>query len=98
PDLYTLSLHDALPIYLAHAGRALERAGQAAADRVAHLHGIGHQAVVLDRGDGLERRRAGQRVAAEGRAVVAGTEQALGQPRGQRSEEHTSELQSRENL
>src|SRR5687768_17884296 len=72
-EIYTLSLHDALPIYVEEPGRAGGEAG-------AYGHGgaIG----------------AGGRLGACGlRPTIGG-----GQPVCQRSEEHTSELQSRLHL
>src|SRR2546422_5391569 len=67
-EIYTLSLHDALPISLEQLPRARVGASRPAVERVAVLGGAG--------GDG-----------AGAVAVVAG-----------RSEEHTSELQSRLHL
>src|SRR5690606_41449481 len=69
PDRYSLSLHDALPIY---AGTAAHR------DR-----GDRHPAAAVPDRTGLRRHRWAERAAGRG---------------GDRSEEHTSELQSRENL
>src|SRR3712207_8911282 len=67
-EIYTLSLHDALPILL-----ALSSAGQAQA--ISRLHSAPHPTVILERSEGSSR---GTRVG--------------------RSEEHTSELQSRQYL
>src|SRR5207302_9438938 len=72
---YTLSLHDALPIYLVHnehVTRELQEAGVALVDET-------------DRMKGLER---------VGDGTVIFTAHGI----SPRSEEHTSELQSRENL
>src|SRR5690606_41751307 len=74
-DIYTLSLHDALPI----SDQGISR-GRPRGDRGCHRP--------AGRRDGRGHHRQGQR---RGRADVA---PAL----GARSEEHTSELQSRENL
>src|SRR5438105_10195527 len=75
-DIYTLSLHDALPIYLA---------------QVALLLGVG--AVADDRGPA---QADAQDVGAEQGQSVAAQLQHPG--RRPRSEEHTSELQSRVDL
>src|SRR5690606_40449598 len=81
PELYTLSLHDALPI----SPRLCPLAGQ----RPEPAHRAGdHQPAV---GEALRHRHRAhhQRLRHAGRSAV---------PPGARSEEHTSELQSRENL
>src|SRR5690606_40264017 len=87
--IYTLSLHDALPIFdRLQREDARVRSG---ADLVADSRGVeavAHE-VVLGRGVELDR--------AVG-AVVVGRHQALRRDEARRSEEHTSELQSRENL
>src|SRR5690606_40109427 len=81
PELYPLSLHDALPI---SQDRALARPGRARCRRLPHRgriaparagHGVHHRTRALHPG---RRHQRGGEVA--------------------RSEEHTSELQSRENL
>ena len=46
------------------------------ADQRADALGVGHQAILLDRVERRQRRRAGQRIAAEGRAVIARLEHA----------------------
>src|SRR5690606_41791765 len=71
-EVYTLSLHDALPIYdrpSAHPGRRLARLATAAAQ-----------------------------AAPSARPLLLPAERLPSLARGLRSEEHTSELQSRENL
>src|SRR5690606_41893948 len=86
---YTLSLHDALPIYRRHAGlryvvaSALVRAGRTRGDRAGRSRCRGS-------------RRAHCRSAA--RARCEEEVQARRHRGAPRSEEHTSELQSRENL
>src|SRR5207253_9588253 len=87
PELYTLSLHDALPICRVDALRRLHRAGEG------------------DAGDariGDERRADGLTVADHGNRGVgrdAGLPQDLDRAHADaRSEEHTSELQSRGHL
>src|SRR5690606_42151955 len=82
PDIYTLSLHDALPIY-----RVL-RAGQPVRDGAARRCGAAQAR--LGRRPGLATQLVPGRFAAGLRQLV--------RPRRRRSEEHTSELQSRENL
>src|SRR3712207_7217738 len=67
-EIYTLSLHDALPIYL-----------------VGHLGDLHRQADLPHR-------------AADGDPVAVGQPQPAGGGLAQRSEEHTSELQSRQYL
>src|SRR5260370_41463297 len=67
-EIYTLSLHDALPIYLARERHS------------AYLRSLGAHAIAVDRV-----RRKGQATYGDG-------------VRAQRSEEHTSELQSHLNL
>src|SRR5690606_41996141 len=81
-DLYTLSLHDALPIFAAQFADDGLDAGAAHADA-----GADRVDVAIARVDGDLRALAGlaHGAADDDRAVV-------------RSEEHTSELQSRENL
>src|SRR5690606_41223207 len=75
--IYTLSLHDALPISLDIDGTLVDHDGRASGDTVA--------ALALVRAAGHEV------VPATGRSLV-------GMAAAARSEEHTSELQSRENL
>src|SRR5690606_41338432 len=92
-ETYTLSLHDALPIF---AGRSHQRAAQATVD-LGDDH-IGLQAGLADLHEptrlvgtgGLGAPRVAQ-------ALQAAVGVVLERP-GARSEEHTSELQSRENL
>src|SRR5207249_10089103 len=90
---YTLSLHDALPIF--H-GRSAQGDGRPAARLVAGR---------LARPDAAGPLRTAQRGRLGGRAVVAEHEHGAGAlrpdralPAAQRSEEHTSELQSRFDL
>src|SRR5690606_41989089 len=94
PSTHVLSLHDALPIFRSLAGRrsAFRRKGKVfAAVESQHLAGEG--------GHGQD----GQHRAGNGfRAGMALEEEGVDGPLefglGLRSEEHTSELQSRENL
>src|SRR5690606_41307391 len=83
-QLYTLSLHDALPIYARKRARDAFDGGIAAVDQE------------------LRRRAAGEQVRLEVRRNPdADVDLAAAQrffERARRSEEHTSELQSRENL
>src|SRR5690606_39684313 len=90
PETYTLSLHDALPICRVERGhRARHRAGDGLLERgqVRHLGDQG--GLVVERG-------AHRRQGARGDDVLG----VLADQEAQevRSEEHTSELQSRENL
>src|SRR5690606_41732593 len=78
PNMYSLSLHDALPISAARRPGVRPRAGGGAGPRPASV-----QAGRRDVPPGLARPQ-GSRAGAIGRAL--------------RSEEHTSELHSRENL
>src|SRR5690606_40867876 len=83
-DTYTLSLHDALPISL----RVHHRRRRDAARHVDRRH--------QHSGDRLQRRRRSCRPCLDERGLGAdGQHPAAALPR---SEEHTSELQSRENL
>src|SRR5690606_39933662 len=104
-DTHPLSLHDALPIY-AQLAAEIEQLVLDVDEDVTHLirQGLGqHQAdagiELIDRAIGLD---AGivlgdtRAVAKPRAAVIAGAGVDLAQP--MRSEEHTSELQSRENL
>src|SRR5207249_8488188 len=86
--IYTLSLHDALPIWV-HDEAALHR-GARAQPRVAALELLHDEPV----GDVAE---PGAAVALEGGAEDAQLAE-LGDQRDRRSEEHTSELQSRFDL
>src|SRR5207244_5319712 len=85
-EIYTLSLHDALPIYLHRhpLGRPQDQAGEA----------------VLRGGDPDRQGdlRAGGGVRREGVQRRDREEDAAGHHRHQRSEEHTSELQSPDHL
>src|SRR5690606_41218127 len=74
-EIYTLSLHDALPIFSLHAARARPAGHQSAAHRC-------RQCRRISRPGGKPLQHAGRF-----RAALS-----------YRSEEHTSELQSRENL
>src|SRR3712207_8516071 len=81
-EIYTLSLHDALPIYLPLARHALH-------DAVPGLrrdagHGVGGDSAAVGARDGARRHRGGVRRQHDRRRL--------------RSEEHTSELQSRQYL
>src|SRR5690606_40180500 len=76
-EIYTLSLHDALPIYDRHLRRAIG---------AGHLRGARHR---------LPCRRTGRM---ESRAEISCAALPGASPDRGRSEEHTSELQSRENL
>src|SRR5690349_23455517 len=79
--IYTLSLHDALPIYPAGARLCSGGAGVGKTDR--------------ERGGG----RIDRHVSACGRALPAGSPAQQGTDHAEgRSEEHTSELQSRRDL
>src|SRR5690606_41570814 len=95
-DLYTLSLHDALPISArGHRARALmPRAGLSvcgAADARHH-----HQPALLAGGRGVRHRTVPHEVLPA--LAAAGVRGGLAGDGALRSEEHTSELQSRENL
>src|SRR5690606_41820629 len=84
PDVYSLSLHDALPIFdrnVRHIREGLQRLAEGW-----HLAGLGP--VLMDRA-GIKRLDLGKREVTHGTGTVR---------RAVRSEEHTSELQSRENL
>src|SRR5690606_41805632 len=85
-QLYTLSLHDALPISHGRAGHAPQPRVRDAHPQRAHLAGA----------------RAGRRAAAPAPPGPARSGGDLPRPgrqlRDERSEEHTSELQSREKL
>src|SRR5690606_41300086 len=92
PRIHTLSLHDALPIYRVLPALALERGGvpaerKAARGRRAVRAGRSrpHAAVHGGRGEGERAQGTCCRHPGRARCVL-------------RSEEHTSELQSRENL
>src|SRR5690606_42144955 len=78
PEIYTLSLHDALPIYLVAVQHPLGTGGQPG-EGLAEAGGQ-HQRMILFLLQNAAYRRRLERVAEV------------------RSEEHTSELQSRENL
>src|SRR5688572_32561543 len=83
-DVYTLSLHDALPIYALDLARALadlHQLGVAVEALDVHLAHVAHPAVDLDGAVGAPRGGLGGE-----------------QLRHRRSEEHTSELQSQSNL
>src|SRR3712207_7079184 len=85
-EIYTLSLHDALPIYL---GQVTVEQHDVVRRDPRLVEGLG--AVVRDvDGDPLAAQPAGDRVG-DPRLV-------LGQQNAHRSEEHTSELQSRQYL
>src|SRR5690606_41989103 len=89
PERYARSLHDALPIYVAHDAHARRVVQQ-------HVHDVVRRLVPEDRDDWLVHFDVG----------VNGALAAHRRPldrfgvavRADRSEEHTSELQSRENL
>src|SRR5690606_40755328 len=86
-ELYTLSLHDALPIYEGE----LEGAHRLAVEHGDHHHLVGVGSQLAQRGDVA-------RVERLVRPIVGGADRILGEQLHDRSEEHTSELQSRENL
>src|SRR5688572_31337958 len=88
-EIYTLSLHDALPIF--DAGRLEE---------VAHEDAVFVGRLLAPRGEAPVRAQLGVVVHAQDRVRVAdvdGEEQGHGSG-ASRSEEHTSELQSQSNL
>src|SRR3712207_8497368 len=85
-DIYTLSLHDALPIWPGDRQRDL------AGDRGRGVQDRRHARVQGRQGGRLAREPLGDRVRAGGAARRAGLVPRL------RSEEHTSELQSRQYL
>src|SRR5205085_12379219 len=95
PSLYTLSLHDALPIYIAFGKPGATAEDVETAARAVHAHEFierlpnGYDTEVGERGGHLS---AGQR------QLVAFARAAAADPRILRSEEHTSELQSQSNL
>src|SRR5207302_10084897 len=96
PALYTLSLHDALPIFLQLAGVPAGGAGGRAAGVRVHLVAAAGAARTTD---GVGSEAAGARsVAGQHDAAPPGTGPGEVAGRPARSEEHTSELQSRENL
>src|SRR5690606_39382575 len=84
-DLYSLSLHDALPIYTARAARLDAARGAGLGDRALARH---------DRRAGRAHARPGDRR----QLGLPRPGELPGRPDPRRSEEHTSELQSRENL
>src|SRR5690606_42044609 len=88
PAIYTLSLHDALPIWLSGARR------QRRADGRAVRRSLGLEPDLLNE-DGVDGGRRMQRARDASHSVVR--RRRLG-AQSARSEEHTSELQSRENL
>src|SRR5690606_40360053 len=97
PRLETLSLHDALPIFLA--ARDLKDDAEAAVREAIGLHQRGRLTDPL----ALARDQAVLGQIAFGRGDLDGAEQAMREAlvlriAGLRSEEHTSELQSREKL
>src|SRR5690606_41606773 len=83
---HSLSLHDALPISreLGHRLGDVEELHDTAGGRGVEHHGVVHRAPVG--------------VAPVDALLDLAGEQHVTQPGGERSEEHTSELQSRENL
>src|SRR3712207_8043320 len=83
-EIYTLSLHDALPI-CARAGRVPAGARAAAAAQLRDL-------------PGGRRRFGGRARAARGGVAAALRDRRAAPAAGPRSEEHTSELQSRQYL
>src|SRR5205823_6915172 len=80
PAIYTLSLHDALPIFL-----VVGRRGDVGDPAVVRREGADEIQVQGDRGarQAVQQRHAGERGSRYGQGA-----------RGRRSEEHTSELQS----
>src|SRR5690606_41834815 len=92
-SICTLSLHDALPILEHAAGTALfERLPRGVRPTAAGEVLVRRAARILGEVDGALEEVSGVRDRLAGRMVVAGF------PTAARSEEHTSELQSRENL
>src|SRR5690606_41444002 len=93
-DMYTLSLHDALPIFDQLATLEDQQGGDAADTVLGRDLGVGVDVELDDLQLAVELVSDGLHVRSEGTAGAA--------PRGpevhERSEEHTSELQSRENL
>src|SRR5690606_41762159 len=87
PALYTLSLHDALPICARHSGRRRGRTGSNAGTGPGRPLPVG-------RVGGAGPAAAGEAPARQFRFP----QRAEAENSGSRSEEHTSELQSRENL
>src|SRR5690606_42153011 len=97
PELYALSLHDALPILARlwpedfHEPLSVLRLGELAAESLGYdFHsGRSHTLSLI----------AGIREsAAQGKLELTGRPDCFGRSQESRSEEHTSELQSRENL
>src|SRR5439155_12709289 len=89
-EIYPLSLHDALPIFVAHAPHRVLPRGP---------HRLEHVAQVLEAP--AERQLPGDALGLGRRWRVGhggGRPQQADAPRGPRSEEHTSELQSRGHL
>src|SRR5690606_41307319 len=95
--LYTLSLHDALPICrVRRVGDARLRDGRAPAEHLrAARRADAHRALG---GDAARERERAARALYLARAADRGDGGRGGDLRDGRSEEHTSELQSRENL
>src|SRR5438093_1929641 len=87
-EIYTLSLHDALPISRRPAGRAVPGAAR---DRGEHALHRGHR-----RGDRQPQRQQGRVRARRPGALLLEVRHSLREV--ERSEEHTSELQSLTNL
>src|SRR5690606_42009263 len=88
-ELYPLSLHDALPIYTVRGGDTLSG--------IAQQYGMSWRELAADNGIANPSLiQVGQQIRLNG----GGPEQAtpVSEPAAERSEEHTSELQSRENL
>src|SRR3712207_7864856 len=91
-EIYTLSLHDALPISFP----VRERTEFSLVSKLFSAHPDRQQAHACR--PNLRGLRAGQRVQGPGRGLAATAGGAGRSARGHRSEEHTSELQSRQYL
>src|SRR5690606_41972634 len=92
-ELHTLSLHDALPIYLRHATDGTRTATERRRSRPANL-----ETRFTRYGTDLRRRRLDAGQHHRRRELVVEQARLVREHVRPRSEEHTSELQSRENL
>src|SRR5690606_40382903 len=97
-DIYTLSLHDALPISLGVDIVGFAGLGVAHGAHELHAGHGGEQGVVVAHHRAVEIPRHFAVVAAEVADLIPHMFHRLAHGHGGRSEEHTSELQSRENL
>src|SRR5690606_40555162 len=93
-DIYTLSLHDALPIYRLIRQKEIETQQQIEVSRINQQKVT--QIAEQDKAVSVAR-KSEEQSEAEARADKARAEAVMAEE-GVRSEEHTSELQSRENL